>query len=161
MDVVLARIDDRLIHGQVVVGWVRALDARRLVVVNDTVARNAMQRALMEMCVPSGLAVEFHGVVEGARAVRESHGKGATILLFSNPADVVAFAEAGFPLETVNVGGMHFAEGKRQLSRSLCVDDADLEAFRKLRRLGVEVEVRAVPGDPKVPLEKMLPEIET
>ena len=66
MSIALARIDDRLIHGQVVVGWVKALDIQALVVINDAIAANAMQKTLMEMAVPSGLKVHFATVEEGA-----------------------------------------------------------------------------------------------
>jgi mannose/fructose/sorbose-specific phosphotransferase system IIB component len=158
MDIQLIRIDDRLIHGQVVVGWVKALNIQRLVVVNDEIAKNNMRRTLMEMAVPSGLKVSFYTVEEAAGA-RESHPKESSLLLFSNPVDVLNFAKKGGPLTSINVGGMHFGEGKHQVSKTVCVDAADIEAFKELKGRGVELEVRAVPGDLKEPLEKFLPQL--
>jgi mannose/fructose/sorbose-specific phosphotransferase system IIB component len=159
MDIQLVRIDDRLIHGQVVVGWVKALGIERLVVVNDTIAGNNMQKTLMEMAVPSGLKVSFYTVEEAAAAVGESHDKAKSLLLFSNPVDVLSFLQKSGPLTSVNVGGMHFCEGKRQVCRTICVNDDEVEAFKTLRDKGVELEVRAVPGDLKESLEKYLPEL--
>ena len=159
MDIQLVRIDDRLIHGQVVVGWVKALGIERLVVVNDLIAKNTMQKTLMEMAVPSGLQVKFCAVSDAAKAIGESGDKVKSLLLFSNPVDVLAFLVQGGPLSSVNVGGMHFGEGKRQVGKTVCVSDQDVEAFKAIRDRGVELEVRAVPGDLREPLEKYLPEL--
>jgi mannose/fructose/sorbose-specific phosphotransferase system IIB component len=158
MNIQLIRIDDRLIHGQVVVGWVKALNIQRLVVVNDEIAKNTMRRTLMEMAVPSGLKVAFQTVEEAAKACAGG-GAESSLLLFVGPADVLDFAQKGGPVTTVNVGGMHFGEGKRQVSKTVCVDEADVAAFQGLKGRGVELEVRAVPGDVREPLEKFLPEL--
>jgi mannose/fructose/sorbose-specific phosphotransferase system IIB component len=160
MDIQLVRIDDRLIHGQVVVGWVKALGIGRLVVVNDAIAANSMQKTLMEMAVPTGLKVSFFTVEEAARKCLpggEHPEKG--LLLFSNPSDVLGFVQKGALLSSVNVGGMHFCEGKQQVSKTVCVNDRDVEAFRELKGRGIELEVRAVPGDMKASLEKFLPQL--
>jgi mannose/fructose/sorbose-specific phosphotransferase system IIB component len=159
MDIQLVRIDDRLIHGQVVVGWVKALGIERLVVVNDGIAANAMQKTLMEMAVPAGLKVAFYTVPEAVEAVAHSQDKVKSLLLFSNPEDVLAFQEKNGHLSSINVGGMHFCEGKRQVCRTICVNDGEINAFKTLRDMGVELEVRAVPGDLKESLEKYLPEL--
>jgi mannose/fructose/sorbose-specific phosphotransferase system IIB component len=158
MDIQLIRIDDRLIHGQVVVGWSKALTIERLVVVNDAIAKNAMQKTLMEMAVPAGLKVQFLTVEEAATQSR-SADKVRSLLLFSNPMDLLDYQKKGGPLTSVNVGGMHFCEGKRQVSKTVCVNNDEVTAFKELKALGVEFEVRAVPGDMKEPLEKYLPEI--
>lgn len=159
MDIQLTRIDDRLIHGQVVVGWVKALDIQRLVVVNDAIAKNAMQKTLMEMAVPTGLKVGFYTVAEAAQALGNTDDKSRTLLLFSTPADVLSFLEKGAVLASVNVGGMHFSEGKRQVCKILCVNAEDVKAFKELAKRGVELEIRAVPGDVREPLAKYIPEI--
>ncbi len=160
MDIQLIRIDDRLIHGQVVVGWVKALSIQRLVVVNDAIAKNTMQKTLMEMAVPSGLKVSFFTVDDVVKACAED-SKERSLLLFSNPVDVLEFAIKGGALSSVNVGGMHFSEGKNQISKTVCVNNQDVAAFKELKRRGVELEVRAVPGDLKEPFEKFLPQLKS
>jgi mannose/fructose/sorbose-specific phosphotransferase system IIB component len=159
MEIQLIRVDDRLIHGQVVVGWVKTLKTECLVVVNDAIAANTMQKTLMEMAVPADLKVCFYTIEGAARAVAAKKENLKSLLLFSNPADVLAFAEKGVDLASINIGGMHFCEGKRQVGKIICVNEEDVKAFRKLKQKGVELEVRAVPGDPKEPLENFLPEI--
>ena len=159
MDIQLIRIDDRLIHGQVVVGWVKALGIQRLLVVNDAIAKNTMQKTLMEMAVPAGLRVSFYSVSEAVAAFQQQGEKARSLLLFSNPVDVVAFLDHGGTLSSVNVGGMHFGEGKTQVCKTVCVSPEDIEAFKALKKRGVEMEIRAVPGDLREPLEKYVLEL--
>jgi len=159
MEIQLIRIDDRLIHGQVVVGWVKALGIQRLVVVNDAIAKNSMQKTLMEMAVPSGLKVSFYSITEAVGACGKGGGPEKSLLLFSTPLDVLAYLEQGGLLTTVNVGGMHFCEGKRQVCKTVCVNDEEVRVFLDLKRRGIEMEIRAVPGDIREPLEKYLPEL--
>lgn len=159
MDIQLIRIDDRLIHGQVVVGWVKALGIERLVVVNDAIARNSMQKTLMEMAVPSGLKVSFYTVEEAARNCRPTEPREKSLLIFSSPQDVVEYGKKGGAVSSVNIGGMHFCEGKQQVSKTVCVSDADVVAFTELKKQGVELEVRAVPGDLRESLDKYIPQL--
>jgi PTS system mannose-specific IIB component len=159
MEIQLLRIDDRLIHGQVVVGWVKALNIQRLAVVNDAIANNNMQKTLMEMAVPSGLKVSFFSVAEAALKCKADGGQERTLLLFASPKDVLAFLDQGVPVTTINIGGMHFCEGKNQVSKTVCVSPEDIEALIALRKKGLELEVRAVPGDSKEMLEKFIPEL--
>jgi mannose/fructose/sorbose-specific phosphotransferase system IIB component len=158
MNIQLIRIDDRLIHGQVVVGWVKALDIQRLVVVNDEITKNNMRRTLMEMAVPADLKVSFLGISEAVSASKSSSPE-RSLLLFASPADVLAFVKAGGAVSAVNVGGMHFSEGKNQITKTICVDSNDLAVFKELKKMGVEMEIRAVPGDARENLEKAIPEI--
>ncbi|MGH7738544.1 MAG: PTS system mannose/fructose/N-acetylgalactosamine-transporter subunit IIB [bacterium] len=160
MDIQLIRIDDRLIHGQVVVGWSKSLNIQRLVVVNDAIAKNTMQRTLMEMAVPSNLRVSFFTVDEAVAAAAGPERERA-LVLFSTPADLLTYVEKGGVVLSVNIGGLHFTEGRRQVCKVVCVTAQDVEAFRKLRARGVELEIRAVPGDLKESLEKYLPEIKS
>lgn len=161
MDIQLIRIDDRLIHGQVVVGWVKALGIERLVVVNDAIARNSMQKTLMEMAVPSGLKVSFYTVEEAAQNCRPGDSRERSLLLFSSPTDVLEFKRRGGALSVVNVGGMHYCEGKLQVCKTVCVNESDIEAFRELKKQGVELEVRAVPGDVREPLDKYVTQLKS
>jgi PTS system N-acetylgalactosamine-specific IIB component len=128
-------------------------------VVNDAIAGDAMQRTLMEMAVPSGLAVRVLTVEEGAKVLAAAPEGPRGLMLFASPADLLACARREAPPASVNVGGMHFSEGKRQVGKTVCVSSEDVEAFRALKGLGVTLEVRAVPGDMKEPLEKLLPEL--
>ena len=155
--VILARIDDRLIHGQVVEGWVNFLKATCILVADDKVAANPLQRSIMEISVPEGLKVVIGKVEEICEKLRSSSlDAERAILLFSNPVDVVRSIKAGLTCPAINLGGLHFVPGKRKIMDVLAVSDADLEALQNILRQGVKVEIQTVPTEKPQPLEKVL-----
>jgi len=155
--IVFTRIDDRLIHGQVVEGWVNYLKATCILVADDAVASNPLQRSIMELSVPQELKVLISPVEEMCGQLR-THALDAerAILLFSNPADVMRALKAGMACAALNIGGMHFVPGKRKLMDVLAVNDVDLEALREIAGKGVRIAVQTVPTQRPVPLEKIL-----
>jgi mannose/fructose/N-acetylgalactosamine-specific phosphotransferase system component IIB len=155
--IILARIDDRLIHGQVVEGWVNFLKATCILVADDKVAANPLQRSIMEISVPERLKVVIGNVEEICEKARSSSlDAERAILLFSNPVDVVRCLKAGLSYPKINLGGLHFVPGKRKIMDVLAVDDADLEALQEILRQGVKVEIQTVPTEKPQPLEKAL-----
>ena len=154
--IVFIRIDDRLIHGQVVEGWVNFLKATCLLVADDAVASSALQRDIMELSVPKGLKV-FIGKVEEicGRLRTATLEPERAILLFSNPVDVLRALKAGMDCAALNIGGMHYVSGKRKLMDVLAVDDADLAALKELTANGIKVNVQTVPTQRPVPIEKV------
>ncbi len=154
--IVLSRIDDRLIHGQVVEGWVNFLKATSIFVADDRVASNAFQRSIMELSVPQGLKVVIGRVEDICNQVCAA-GLNADriILLFSNPADVLRAVRSGLHCPVINIGGMHYVPGKRKLMDVLAVDDEDLAALKEIAANGIKVNVQTVPTQRPVPLEKV------
>lgn len=155
MSVLLARVDDRLIHGQVVVGWARALEADCLIVANDAVAADPMQRTLLPMAVPPQMKVAIMRVREAAEAVAGGHLPGQrAILLFSSLGDALLFKRAGGPLPDLNVGGIRLAPGRRPLRTAVALGPEDIGAAHGLAADGTSINVRMVPGEEP---EDMLP----
>ena len=151
MPIVLTRIDDRLIHGQVVEGWLKKIRVTHIMVVSDEAARDEMQKTLLGMAAPSNVRVSTLSVDEAASEIKSNmFGKDFLLILFSNPKDVLRFLNCGVKLDSVNVGGMHFSYGKKQLLRNLSVDDADISSLEEISKLGVELEGRILPDDARV-----------
>ncbi len=157
--IVLTRIDDRLIHGQVVEGWVNFLKANSILVADDNVASNPLQRSIIEISVPQGLKVHIGGVEDICMQIR-SHAFDSerSILLFSSPADVVRAIRSGLECRTLNIGGMHYTKGKQKLMDVLAVDASDMKALTDLVGLGVKVDIQTVPAGRPLPLGKVLGE---
>lgn len=154
--IVFVRIDDRLIHGQVVEGWVNFLKATRILIADDGVAANSLQRSIMEISVPQGLKLSIGRIDEISELLKHSGSpKDRAILLFSNPTAVVRALQLGLHCRELNIGGMHFVPGKRKLIDILAVDDQDLKALREISSQGVKVTVQSVPNQKPVPLEKL------
>jgi len=151
MPIVIARIDDRLVHGQVVEGWLRVINANCIVVVNDSVAGDEMQRALYSISVPSDIRIECLTVDDAVKNfTRGVFDKFNALVLFSRPADVLKFIKGGVKLVSVNVGGLHFSPGKKQISKGFSVDDNDVAVLREIANMGVELEARVLPREEHV-----------
>ena len=146
MPLVLARIDCRLIHGQVVETWVPHTKANSLVVANDDLAANPFLRAVMELAVPKGIRVRFCRLSETADVLAEADRLGErSILLVANASDAVALRQAGVRFDLLNIGNLHFAAGKVEISPSVFFSPEDFEALRWFRCHGVTVCVRGTP----------------
>ncbi len=144
--IVLNRIDDRLIHGQVVEGWVNFLKATCILVADDAVASNVLQRSIMELAVPQGLKVVIGSVDEICRQLMTSaFDAERVILLFSSPTAVLHALKAGLECSMLNIGGMHYEPGKQKLLNILAVDEADLNALKEIAARGIQVDIQTVP----------------
>ncbi|WP_163654599.1 mannose/fructose/sorbose PTS transporter subunit IIB [Listeria sp. PSOL-1] len=157
MNIRLARIDDRLIHGQVTTVWAKATQIERIIVINDDVAKDKLRSTLLQQVTPPGIKAN---VVDIAKAIRVYHNPlyetTRVMLLFTNPKDVLTLVEAGIPIKSVNIGGMVFKEGKYMITNAVSVDEQDELAFRNLAEKGIELEVRKVISDNKVKLLPLL-----
>ncbi len=146
MSVVLVRIDDRLIHGQIVVGWVQALGVKRIVLVDDAVSSNEWERELYTLSVPPGLRVEFASVVEATEMMAEwMGGPDRTILLVGNVETIIELCNGTDQIKKVNVGGLHDATGRTQRLPYVYLSDDEAAGLRALGENGVEVTAQDVP----------------
>ena len=157
MSLLLVRVDDRLIHGQVTQGWGSALQPDRYVVVNDSAASSGWEKELYEASAPEGTRVVVLGVDTAAADLQSwLDSEEDIIVLVESPRDALRLYEKGFSYELLNVGGLHFREGRRRILPFVCVDEDDIEAFRTLQALGVKIECADVPGYERKALSKWL-----
>ncbi len=160
MRIVLARIDDRFIHGQVTVGWGQQLRPNHIILANNEIAADSWQCRVYRSSVAPSIRVSILSTSEAAatlRAVREQTGDGATgLLLTGNPQDMLFLHRHGRSLAEVNVGGMHYQPGKQELLPFVYVDDRDVAAFRAFLASGTLLQARQVPGARTTLIEERL-----
>ena len=154
-NIVLTRIDNRLVHGQVATQWCGAIGANLILVANDEVAGNTLRQGLMNMAAPSYAAMRYWTIEKTCATIHKASDKQKIFIVCENPHDVLRLVEGGVPIKKVNIGNMHMAEGKRQVAGSVAVDDKDVAAFARLRELGVELEIRRVPQEASENIEKL------
>lgn len=154
-NILLTRIDNRLIHGQVATQWNSTLGANLILVANDDVAGNKMRQNLMNMAAPTGVATRFFSLQKTIDVIHKASPKQHIFLVAENPSDVLTLVKGGVPIRKVNIGNMHMSEGKRQVATSVAVDDADVAALKELQDLGVELEIRRVPSTPAEDINKL------
>ena len=158
MEIVLARIDDRLIHGHVATVLSKQIGCQRIIVCNDEVANDEIRKTLLIQVAPPGIKVNVYCIDEAVREYNNVNcGDEKVLLLFTNPTDVLRMIEQGVNINSVNIGGMSFQEGKKQITNAVSVNIKDSEAFKKLNEKGVELELRKVISDSK---QNIMPLIE-
>jgi PTS system mannose-specific IIB component/fructoselysine and glucoselysine-specific PTS system IIB component len=156
----LYRIDDRLIHGQVVVGWGQPLDIEFIVLVDDSVAGEAWEQELYRMGVPPEMSVYFHTAEDAIKALpayRTDHRKG--ILLTCDISTMRRLVD-GAGVDTVNVGGIHSRAGRVQKMRYVFLTPDEERQLRELAARGVTVTAQDVPGARAVSVTDLLAGVE-
>lgn len=157
MPLLLARVDDRLVHGQVAHGWGKALRPTLLLIVSDELAADPARGDLYLLAIPEGatgrcisvsqaLAPETRALVERERA----------IVLFASLEEPLRLVEGSFPLPELNVGGLHHAPGRSAVLPYVFLDEGDRARLRRLDALGVRIAARDLPTNPEHPLEELL-----
>ena len=157
LNIQLARIDDRLIHGQVATAWTKETGVNRIIVVSDEVAKDPLRKFMLQEAAPPGVKANVVTVGKLLSIYQSALFKEEKImLLFTNPQDVVVLIQGGMKISTINIGGMHFMTGKKMITNFVSVNDADVMAFRYLNHRGITLEVRKVPSDRKIFLMDLL-----
>ena len=157
MPLLLARIDDRLIHGQVVHGWGGKLRPTWIGIVSDALSQEPARAALYVFAAPEGSQAEVISIPEALReSTRQKILAERSFLLFPSALEPLRLKEGGFPLEEVNVGGLHHAPGKAAVLPYVYLDATDRDYLLSLSRLGVRVVAQDLPTNPAHPLEALL-----
>ncbi|QUJ69498.1 PTS N-acetylgalactosamine transporter subunit IIB (plasmid) [Photobacterium sp. GJ3] len=155
-NIVLSRIDERLVHGQVGVQWVGFAGANLIIVANDEVAGDAIQQNLMEMVLADGIGIRFWTLQKVIDTIHKAADRQKLLIVAKTPADFVTLIQGGVPIHQLNVGNMHFVEGKNQIHKTVSVDETDIASFQTLKQLGVTCTVQGVPTEPATDIFKLL-----
>ena len=156
MTVVLNRIDDRLIHGQVVVGWGQPLDIRFIVLVDDEVARSEWEQELYRMGTPPEMDVYFHSVADAVRALPRYREDERAGLLLTGSVDAMLQLVKDAGVREVNVGGIHHRADRRQRLRYVFLSREEEQVLRDMAQLGATITAQDVPGTRPVELHELL-----
>jgi PTS system galactosamine-specific IIB component len=149
-NILLTRIDNRLVHGQVGVIWTTSLGANLLVVVDDETANAPLQQQLMEVTAKSsGAGIRFFTIQKTIDVIHKAADRQKIFIVCKTPDVVRQLVDGGVPIKDLNVGNMHFSEGKKPITKKVYVDDKDLEDLRYIESKGVNVFIQDTPGDTK------------
>lgn len=158
MPFVLYRVDDRMIHGQVVVGWGSAIHPDRIILCHDEISANQWEKDLYEssFSVP-GCHICVFSLDELLNYYQsEEYTKERSILLVETPKDALKIFQAGIHFDKLNIGGLHFRDKKKELNNYIYVDAEDVECINELQKLGVKLEGQTVPNAKKVDVGVLL-----
>lgn len=143
------RIDNRLVHGQIIESWLPFTDARNIVVANDELAADELRQQIMSIAIPLGVDITFVTValVQAHLAGKKLLGKDVLVLFASCPDARRAF-ESGLGFSRLNLGNLHYGPGKKQLCQHISLNKEDEACLDFLRGKGVGMDYRCIPSDP-------------
>lgn len=148
MSLVLARIDQRLIHGIVVTQWTGATKAKRLMVVDDEVSKDEIQKQAMRMSKPAGTGMS---IIDTDTAIKNfnagKYDNHNVFMVVREPSTLIRLKENGVEIPKVNIGIMFDGEGKRTVKKMVSVNEQEIQDFKTLQSMGVPVTFHFVPGE--------------
>jgi mannose/fructose/N-acetylgalactosamine-specific phosphotransferase system component IIB len=154
MDLVHVRIDDRLVHGQVTVGWSKHVRPTRIIVADDKAAANPLQRGVLQMIPIPGVRVSVMPLAEFLQLTREEPGGDRVFLIVSNPTELLKLVEGGLQLTEVVVGNLGYQTGRQKISKEVHANEAELAAFRELSKRGIKLVAQWTPTSPTMDLNR-------
>lgn len=146
----VVRLDERLVHGQIVNNWCSSEGITEIMVVDKNVVKDEIRKTFIEMAVPEGINILFCDVDEAVEIYEEESEYEDLMILFSNPFEILEFLEKGGHFEKVNIGGLPYKNGKRRISTAVYVSESEIEAFKKIAEKNIVLDVRMLPTDKSV-----------
>ena len=146
----LVRVDDRLIHGQVAIGWSAATGANTILVVNDAAQADKTQAMALKMGTPAGMTLYVRGLDESGEIVQKfaAAEKARVMVILKSISDAAALVESsGGAIRSLNIGGQRAGEGLRKLTDHTYASDEDVAKLRELHEQGIEIDLRMLPRD--------------
>lgn len=147
MKVSVFRIDDRLIHGQVITAWIAYADAKTIVVADDKAVKDEFQQSLLRMATPDSINLKIFSVDDAISYLDSEKNDGKVLLLVRGPEQALKFIRAGLTDQVINVGNMNMKKGKTKVLGNMWVFPEDVENIKSIYDQGVKMEVRAVPNE--------------
>lgn len=153
----LVRIDHRLLHGQVVFSWSKALNISRIIVVNDSAATDDFKKMSLNLSKPTGMILNIFTVEEVVGKMSKIEElKDNIMLVFGNTAEMLRFCQSYSKITAINYGGITKKEGSKQYSNAIFLDNQELEDSRALKQLGIQLYMQQVPTSKKEELNSKI-----
>lgn len=155
MSAVFFRIDDRLIHGQVMTGWSKVYNATRIFIVDDKTAGDQFLCQVMRMSVPKDYDAHIYTTEQAIEAIKNDPPDLRTIVLTKTPGVMLALLEGGVEMKELNLGGMGYAAGRKMVLRNIQINKDELKTLQDIAAKGVRVFCQIVPDGKCIELEKV------
>lgn len=151
------RIDDRLIHGQIVASWVNVLRCNTIIVADDKAAGDDLQKMMLEMACPPNIKLAIKTVDQAAELLRsDSLERGKVLLIMRNSASALRLTEQDIGIDKINVGNVSSGNGRQKYSKSVWLNAQDIDEYKQLLDRGIELEVQIVPSEKAQNMADML-----
>lgn len=151
----LARVDDRLIHGQVMTAWMKLLPAKEILIADDKVAKDPFMTQVLTMAAPAGVKVKVYSVEQAADALKEGL-KLPSIMLAKTPLTYKKIIDLGAEIPEINIGGMGISGERNTLYKNIAADQQERDAIKEFINKGIQVKIQVIPADKVVDVSGLL-----
>ena len=156
-NIVLARIDDRLIHGQVVTSWVKKTNANRIIIVDNPLTKDVFMQRLLKAAAPSGISVNILTTEDAVKFLKGDPAAGENvIILVKVPEAIEALIDGGVVLDKVILGGMGAKEGRSRFNKNVSASSKEVECIKRILEKGVSMYYQMVPNEKAVDVKKII-----
>lgn len=157
MNIVLTRIDDRLIHGQVMTAWVKHTKANHIIIVDDEVSQDPFMKQVLKMAAPKSVKVEILDINSAIEVLNsDKNPDDRVIILAKSPKAILSLIEKGVKITNLNIGGMGARVGRKPFYKNISVSDEDRKIFKRIVEAGTRVSVQIIPDEKEVDIEKLI-----
>ncbi|SEJ82403.1 PTS system, mannose-specific IIB component [Propionispira arboris] len=154
-NIVLARIDDRLIHGQVMTAWMKTRPAKRILVIDDKVAADAFMIEVIELAAPTGVKVDVYSCDQAIEALKNGIDT-PTILLAKVPDTYKRLMDGGIALGEINLGGMGMAPGRKTLYKNIAASEVERSVMKGFLAQGIDIKIQIIPSENCIEIGRLL-----
>lgn len=151
----VVRLDDRLVHGQIINNWCTYEEITEIIVINKEVAENELRKTIIEISVPQDINIIFCDVADALNIYEEEDKYENLMLIFGNPFEIIEFIDNGGKLDKINIGGISFKKERKRISTAFYANDEEIEALYKIVEKGIPLEIRLLPTDKSVDFLKL------
>ncbi len=149
-NILLTRIDNRLIHGQIIGQWGTTIGSNLILVADDLVVNQDLEKNLMQMAAEvMGFQVRFFTIEKTIDIIHKASPNQKIFIICRTPKEAARLIRGGVPIDKVNIGNMHFSQGKRSIGAKVYVDDEDMEDLKFIKSKVKEIFIQDTPGDSK------------
>jgi len=156
MEVKFARVDERLVHGQVITAWAKKYSINKILVIDDEIAQDPFMSQVITLSAQAGMDITILEVVKAVEYLQNVTAKGNLMLLFKNPKPVLELSEAGYILPEVNLGNLGSSPNRKRISKNVSLSEEEAECVRKIVSLGTYVYLQMLPGDLQIDINSVL-----
>lgn len=158
-NIVLARIDDRLIHGQICTQWVKTTDANRIVIVDEALLKDTFMQRILKAAAPSGIQVDIVSINDAIKLLSEDSNENERIIVLSKTPQVMeSLIEGGVKIKNINLGGMGYKAGRKRFNKNVSANEEEEASMQRMIDKGVEIIYQLVPSDSSMNVKKLLKE---
>lgn len=155
-EIVLARIDDRLIHGQVMTAWLQYTGGNHIVIVDEATATDEFTKSIISMAVPGGIDLSIAGIEEGAAILKNLASNDKVIILTKGPETYLALIKQGVQLEKIIIGGMGANKNRSKFYKNISASETERETFKKILANNCELNIHIIPDEKSVSVKGIL-----